>query len=95
MTIIPRTHPRLQYTTVEDILKGSCPTCGYSLTVRSIHLGGHGASPYVCCTNPNGGQTPEHVLLRIPLSLAADYQLFAREEEDSFGAWYEEQEVTP
>ena len=61
------------YETIEDILKGVCPTCGYTLDLTRRHIGGLGMVPFVRCSNLDGGETTEHVLVRIPKRLARAY----------------------
>lgn len=62
-----------RYHTVADIMEGACPTCGQPLDLVWRHLGGHGKVPHVCCSNPDGGETVGHVLVRIDEHLAYAY----------------------
>ena len=63
----------LDVKTPSDIYSGHCPRCGQSLDICWRHVGGSGKVPYVCCASPDGGETPEHVLRRIPEALAYAY----------------------
>lgn len=80
-----------KFKTVDDILNTPCATCKMDLYVRRFHIGGYAIpQPFVTCSNPVGGWTPEHCMVRITDELAFEYQDFTEWQEVEFGCWQEE-----
>ena len=71
--------PPLDVKTPSDIYAGRCPRCGQPLDICWRHVGGSGKVPFACCSNQWGGETPEHILVRIPEELAYAYLDHLRE----------------
>ena len=89
-SIIPRMSPQIK--TAIDIFGGCCPTCGQPLDIAYFHIGGRGQVPHIVCSNPDGGQSSEHVRHRVSDEIAEDYRSLIRDMHEANERWAAEME---